>query len=357
MVNVRTGAYVYTKYGFETGYAQGATINKGFGLKTSIGSLTLTNNRSELGKLGQVEVEQYAFGQQNGNISVNYVLADSVINDLATDVQSAGDIFRAIFGTPSGSGTAASPAIYPSGGLGQGKTPKTSESLSIEVGFETSENSYVTGNPDYKVRTLKGCVLNNLSISTAVGDVVNVAADFSYGDEDAPNTSYSAPTIVCGNPYTFANAKLKLKLRDGSLQEITLVQDTDISFGVGNELLFGLSSNQAVDSFRKMFDITGRFKVAWYDWKIYERVLAQIGKGLSGVSQPNISTAVEPEVELELLFENEIVSSGLKKFIKIELSGVSITDLSISGLEPVEPVYQEINYKAKAAKVQVVHSA
>ncbi|MFM7797347.1 MAG: phage tail tube protein, partial [Candidatus Nitrosotenuis sp.] len=247
-------------------------------------------------------------------------------------------------------GTVASPAIYPSGGLGQGKAPKVSESITMRVGFNTSENSYVTGHTDYKVRSLKGCVLNSLSLSTAVGDVVNVSADFTYGDEDAPNTVFTAPTIVCGNPYTFAHAVLKLKYAGSDLEEIPLVQDTDLTFALNNELLYSLNSHQAVDSFRRILDITGRFKMAWYDWKIYERVLAQIGKGSSGSREPRLATAAEPVVEVQLEFTNGT------KYIKIYLTGVSITDLGISGIEPVEPVYQEVNYKAKAAKVEVVHT-
>jgi len=336
---IRTGAHGYILYGWETsnfGEIAG-TINRAFGLKTSIGTLSLTNNRIDLGKLGQVETAAYAYGQQSGSISVNYVLADSVTSGSET----SGDIFRAIFGAPAGS-----PSVY--GGLTQGSTPKISESMTIDVGFETGEDSYVSGHTDYKVRTLQGCVLNSLSLSTAVNDVVNVSTDFAFGIENAPSKSFSAPTITCGNPYTFAHAKLKLATgSETSVNEITLVQDTDLTFTVNNELLYGLASNQATSSYRRMLDITGRFKVAWSDWKLYERMLAQIGKGANSVREPNISTKAEGTAELELTFTNG------SKSIKIELAGVSFTDFAITGIEPVEPVYQELNYKAKTAKVTV----
>jgi len=334
---IRTGAHGYILYGWETSNfgKVAASINRAFGLKTSIGTLSLTNNRIDLGKLGQVETAAYAYGQQSGSISVNYVLADSVTSGSET----SGDIFRAIFGAPTGT-------VY--GGLTQGSTPKVSESMTIDVGFETGEDSYVSGHTDYKVRTLQGCVLNSLSISTAVNDVVNVSTDFAFGIENAPSKSFSAPTITCGNPYTFAHAKLKLATgTETSVSEITLVQDTDLTFTVNNELLYGLASNQATSSFRRMLDITGRFKVAWSDWKLYERMLAQIGKGSSGNRESNISTQSEGTVELELKFTN-----GTKS-ITIELAGISFTDFAVSGIEPVEPVYQEVNYKAKTAQVTV----
>jgi hypothetical protein len=220
--------------------------------------------------------------------------------------------------------------------------------MTIDVGFETGEDSYVSGHTDYKVRTLQGCVLNSLSISTAVNDVVNVSTDFAFGIENAPSKSFSAPTITCGNPYTFAHAKLKLATgTETSVSEITLIQDTDLTFTVNNELLYGLASNQATSSFRRMLDITGRFKVAWSDWKLYERMLAQIGKGSSGNRESNISTQSEGTVELELKFTNG------SKSITIELAGISFTDFAVSGIEPVEPVYQEVNYKAKTAQVTV----
>ena len=334
---IRTGAHGYILYGWETSNfgTVAASINRAFGLKTSIGTLSLTNNRIDLGKLGQVETAAYAYGQQSGSLSINYVLADSVTSGSET----SGDIFRAIFGAPTGT-------VY--GGLTQGSTPKVSESMTIDVGFETGEDSYVSGHTDYKVRTLQGCVLNSLSISTAVNDVVNVSTDFAFGIENAPSKSFSAPTITCGNPYTFAHAKLKLATgTETSVSEITLIQDTDLTFTVNNELLYGLASNQATSSFRRMLDITGRFKVAWSDWKLYERMLAQIGKGSSGNRESNISTQSEGTVELELKFTN-----GTKS-ITIELAGISFTDFAVSGIEPVEPVYQEVNYKAKTAQVTV----
>ena len=346
MVAIRTGSYAYVLYGYESTYGGSSTVDRAFGLKTSLGTLTLTNNRIDLAKLGQNEISQYAFGQQTGSVSVNYVLADSVVNDLVTDVESAGDIFRAIYGTPSGLGTNASPYLYPTT-LGQGQTPKVSESITMNVGFNTSENGI--GNNDYKVRALKGCILNNLTLSTAVGDVVNVSADFTFGKEDMTSITYSAPTILCGNPYTFAHAKLSIDTGSG-LTEVELVQDTEVSFALNNELLYGLNSHQAVDAYRRILDITGRFKVAWYDWVLFERILAQIGKGSDSNRESTLSgTTGTTELKLEF-----VQATGGNRII-IELQDIGITDLSVTGIEPVEPVFQEVNYKAKAARVTVVN--
>lgn len=339
MVGVVTGGSVYVQYGLETGNfadAANAIVDRSFGAKTSISSFTLTNNRIDLNKLGQLEVNDYAYGTQSGTIGVNFVLADSITS---TGTESSGHVFRFIYGAPSAGG------VYPSAGIGVGKTPLTSSRAVFNVGINTNEWG-ITGT-SYKVRTLRGCVLNNLSLSTSIGETVNCSADFSFGVEDKPSNTYSAPTITHGTPYTFAHAVLRTKLKDGSITALQLVQDVEISYALNNELLYSLGSHQAVDSFRKVLDITGRCKLAFSDWKIFERVLAQIGKGDNSAKEPNISTGAEDTVELDLTFTNG------NKSIKIELAGVSITDIGVTGLEPVEPVYQEITFKAKSSQVSV----
>ena len=37
--------------------------------------------------------------------------------------------------------------------------------------------------------------------------------------------------------------------------------------------------------------------------------------------------------------------------IKIELDDISFADHGVSGLEPVEPVFEEINWQAKVARI------
>ena len=50
---VRTGAYAYVNYGYETGdnpdvFGGTATVNKSFGLKTAVTGFTLSTNRQQL---------------------------------------------------------------------------------------------------------------------------------------------------------------------------------------------------------------------------------------------------------------------------------------------------------------------
>ena len=47
---VRTGAYAYVKYGYESTFGGSATVDKSFGVKTAVTSLTLGTNRQSLYK-------------------------------------------------------------------------------------------------------------------------------------------------------------------------------------------------------------------------------------------------------------------------------------------------------------------
>ena len=58
---VRTGAYAYVNYGYESTFGGSATVNKSFGLKTAVTGLTLGTNRQQLYSLGQVEPHKLAY--------------------------------------------------------------------------------------------------------------------------------------------------------------------------------------------------------------------------------------------------------------------------------------------------------
>lgn len=347
---VTTGAKAYIFYGIEgSTFGTGATVDRSFGARTAVSNFTLTHNRIDLNRLGQIETADYAYGQQSGSLGVSFVLADSVTSN---SNETAGDIFELIFGADTA-------GVY--GGLEQGDADVTSKSATINIGVDTVGSGVTYSATENKVRSLSGCILNTLSISTAVGDTVNCSADFSYGIENRPTSVYATVNndVSVLNPYTFANATFKAQLGSSTsgvdVTSLELIQDAEINFGLNNELLYQLGSHQSVDSFRRNLEITGRFRLPWSDWVLLERTLAQIGKGATdGTIRKTLNnndytdndgnTAV---ADLEYKFTN-----GARN-IKIELGGVAITDIAISGIEPVEPIYQELNFKAKTCKVTV----
>ena len=317
---VRTGAQSYIKYGYEGTYGGSATCDKKFGLKDALSSWSLTHNRIDLPALNQVTYESYAYGQQAGEISVDFALSNPWI-------------LGAFFGAPSTTGSS-NPYThtYPHASNGINKQPR---SFQMEVGFNAGDSS----GSDI-VRTLKGCVASTLGISTSIGQTVDCSLSASYGKEDAPATTFgtapSEPTLNHG-AFTFAHAQLKY---GGSV--LAQVQDLNLQLNQTPALLYGLNSNQAVDSYRQIFDITGSFKASLLNKTILEDVLEQVSKGTSGT----FSETVGGSPELEILF-----SKSANEQIKITGTGLSPTSLSIDGIQPNEPVFENIDWRIKSLTI------
>jgi len=328
---VRTGAFAYAKYGYETTFATAVTADKKFGLQDKVGSWTLTNNRINLAQLNQIEPNKFAYGQQQGTLSMNYILSSPWV-------------FGAVYGAPSVGSISNGVAThsYPHASNGQ---PKNVRSTTVEIAFDASD----AGSGDI-VRTLKGCITNSLALSTTVGQTVDVTQDMSYGKEDAPATTFSggsAPAKPVNEfPYTFAHARLKV-----ADAVIAQVQDLDITFTQNSDMLWGLNSHQAVSSYRRVFDITGRFRASWLDKTRLENVLNQVEAGTSG----NFTETVGGTIELEIVFNNGQSGANLKT-ITILGSGLAPTNINITGIEPVEPVFEEIEWQVKSCTVSCDNS-
>jgi hypothetical protein len=318
MATIRTGASAYLKYEYETSYGTGGTPNKKFGLQDRLTSWTLTHNRIDMPTLNQTTIANYAYGQQTGSLSVSCVLSNPWI-------------FESVFGPPS-TGSASS-GVYPHT-FGTTAGNKTMNTLVCEVGYD--------GDTADIVRTLRGCVVNSLGISTSIGATVDLSVDMTYGKEGAPVTSIgtapSEPTEQFA--YTFAHGVIKV-----GGNTLAQVQDVDMTFAQNPSLLYGIGNNQAVSSYRQIFDITGRFRAALLNKNLLEGVLAQIAKNTSATFEETIGGSPE----LELTFQS--TASTVQNEIKITGVGLAPTDIAISGVEPVEPIFEEINWRIKSATV------
>jgi len=340
---VRTGAYAYAKYGWEDDdnpdvFGGTATIDRSFGAKTAITGWTLTTNRVNLGKLGQVEPASYAYGQQAGTLGVGFVLSDTTSHE----------IFRNFYGAGSGSGTHSSNKVYGTNAAGGALKTFIGNSFTTEIGF--------TADTDTMVRTLKGCIVNTLSLSATIGGTVDCTADIIYGKEDATSTSTTTAATEGGKPFTFAHGSVNLSDGTGDATTVAEVQDVDVNFAQNGELLYQIGSNQAVAGIKKILDITGRFRIAWNDNNAVESVKSQL-KGSAYKETWGDKYAVGSDVEFELKFTNGVtIGSAGERTLKITGSGLSITDHNVSGLEPVEPVFEELNWQVKTAKVTAVYS-
>lgn len=318
MATIRTGASAYLKYEYETSYGTGGTPNKKFGLQDRLTNWTLTHNRIDMPQLNQTTIANFAYGQQSGSLSVGCVLSNPWI-------------FESVFGAPS-TGSATS-GVYPHT-FGTTAGNKTMNTLVCEVGYD--------GDSADIVRTMRGCVVNSLGISTSIGATVDLSVDMTYGKEGAPSASLgTAPSEPTEEfPYTFAHGVIKV-----GGNTLAQVQDVDITFAQNPSLLYGIGNNQAVSSYRQIFDMTGRFRAALLNKNLLENVLNQVKQGSSG----NYAETVGGSPELELTFQS--TATSVQNEIKITGTGLAPTDLNISGVEPVEPIFEEINWRIKTATV------
>jgi len=332
---VRTGASSYVRYDWEDTFGTAAFNNsthKAFGLNARLGSWTLGHSPKDLPRLNQVEVAQYAYGQQNGSMSVDFVLSNPWI-------------FKALYGAspaPTGSG----PYVHTWGTTGDVSGAKTVTPFSVEVGFAAQDANIV--------RTATGCTLNSLSFGAAIDDTINCSADIAYGNESDNGTTYHAspPNDDINFPYTFAHGELRWYGDDAADTDaagsvIAELQTANITFAQNPALLYSIGSNKAVSSFRRVFDITGNFQASWVNNKKLLQLLDQIEKpGTSFIRAGQSGSAVDAI----LTFTNGGTGATLKK-ITIRLSGVRPDSISIDGIVPVEPVFETINWRAKTASV------
>ena len=317
---VRTGAHAYLKYGYESTYGTAAsTIDKKFGLNDALTSWTLTHNRQDLPQLNSLTVQNYAYGQQQGSIGIDFTLSNPWI-------------FTALFGAPSTTGSSDPYThTYPHASNGTSKTPT---SFTCEVGFDGASGDIV--------RTLKGCVMDSLSISASVGNLVQCSVSATYGNEDAPSTSLgTAPTEPTVQfPYTFAHARLKY-----SGQTLAEVQDVNININQSTSLLYGLNDHQAVDAYRQLFDITGSFRASLLNKNVLEDMLEQIK---AGTSSGTYNETVGGSPELEIAF----IEDSSNDYITLTGTGLAPTDLSYDGFRANEPIFENVNWRIKSLAVE-----
>ena len=330
-------------YGYESTSAFGTavTANKSFGLNASVTNLSLGTNRIELPQLGQVELQAFAYGAQAGSCSVSFTFDD-------TDSEG---IFQSIYGAPS---TASNVRSYPASStspLHGSTSPAVINSLTVQVDQQlTGAYNYSAGTANTTAtklrRTLKGCVATTLNLSTSIGQTVDGTIELAFGKEEAPVSSSAsdvAQTSVTGKPLTFAHGAFKLS--DGSgMRTLGEIQSVNCSFGTNTNLLYQLGSQYSVDAFRQVFDITGSFNTTFKDLTHLTHVINQAipaNVGVDGVTSNDDIGSSNAEVGAELVF-----TSGNK-----HITIVTFDSHSLEGLVPVQPVFETLPFKARAARV------
>ena len=349
---ILTGGSVSIGYGFETAFNTVQTaIDKTFGLNAKVTSLTLNTSQTSLNKLGQVEPTKFVFGQQSGSLGISFVLDDTESHK----------IFRCLYENSGSTAQTSSPYNYPTA-LGENSTGVKSPAT-ITTRIQVLNHGAADSSGLMLTRTLKGCTVNSMSLNTSIGEVVNGTIDMVFAEESTASVEtagtnfidHAAINATVMTPYTFAHGEVKvgtgaLSGTDSTLVKIFDIQDIDVSFATSAELLYALGSHYAQNSFRKVFDIGGRFKTTFKDSALLQYVIDQSNTALETEVLP-VASSGTTGVGLSLTFE-----SG-NKSITIQFQGVSITDHSTSGLEPNEVLYEEVNFKAKSSRIIVDSTA
>ena len=324
---VRTGAHGYAQYGWESTFGSlTSTFDKPFGLQQAVSTITLSNSRKDIRKLNQIERTAFAYGQQTGSVSTEFILSTPWI-------------LKALYGTQSTTGSSAPYThVYPHASNGQ---PKTIQPFSTEIGF--------AGETENISRKLLGCVLTGFSLNTAVDDLVTCTADITFGSEGDASTSLDSTPAAddIAFPYTFAHGSLKW-YNGSSLATVAEVQNITANFTQNANLLYAVGSHKATAAYRQGFDINGTFQASWKDNNILQQLVDQIDKPPADEIHSGSSTA------LELKFTNS-GSGAAEKSITINLYGVTIDTHNVDGMVPVEPVFETINWEARGATITCVN--
>lgn len=396
---VRTGSSVYLKYGKEATFAGGATGTRVFGLEQKLTGISWKNNQIPIAQLNDIEIACYAYGKNEGAGSVEFVMSTPWIFDILLDgvntSGSAADFSHKwsssnTFGDTTTTATittitTASPVVvttstshgYNNGDLvaitGSDSVPSidgiwavssvTSTTfelvgasvdvagtagtveISINLGVKVPHTMHIEYGHDAEtndvVRNMKGVVLKSLALKASLGETVKVTADLAWGNEDAISTTLSnAIDDDIKFPYTFAHATLELP----NSTVVAQIQEFELTFNTNAELLYGMGSADAVSAFRKIFEMTGKFKAAQVDKIALQRVF----DAADGTTS-NLGIAT-----LKVTLTNGL-ANALEKSIVLAFSGVGVSEHQTEA-QPGEPIFETLSWQLRSVNVDANNS-
>jgi len=320
---VRTGAFGYLQYGYEA-VAYGtlaAARNKTFGLEQRITNWTFTNNRITLAELNQVEPAIYAYGTTRGSLGVDFVLSnpwwlrtlwDNVVNTACMPEAGSNTHLYSI-------------------------STKLLTPISIEIGACQAMCNIT--------RQLTGGVVNSVSLRSSIGEVVRGSADISYKTEIECGVTIDATPATDGVnfPYTFAYGTMTI-----TGQTIAELQSFDINLNQNSDLLYNHNTSEAVDAYRRLFEITGSFTASYVDNELLREIYAQARSGSTNVGVDCEAFSRE-QTTLTMVFDNGLTGAN-RDTITMTGTGVGFADIAVS-TEPNEPIFETVNWQIRDMSV------
>lgn len=322
---VRTGASGYLQYGKESTFGGGATQTRVFGLEQKISGLTWKNNQIPLPQLNDIEIQRYAYGRNEGQASVEWVLSNPWFFDIildAVDTSGSGSDYTHIWNSDKDALTADNSGVV---------IPHT---MHIEHGLDGE-----TGNV---IRNMKGVVFNSVTLKAALNETIKCTGELAWGKEDAVGTTLDTTIATDGInfPYTFAHATLELP--DATV--VAQLQEFEITLNLNTELLYGMGSADAVSAFRKIFEMTGKFKAATVD-------KTQIDRVFDAADGTTANTGI---ATLQITLTNGL-SGNDEKAIVLDFAGVGVSEHSTE-MQPGEAVFENLTWQLRNIQVTANNS-
>ena len=311
---VHSGVAVYARYRTEGlgnfGTDTGAGTWYTFGRNTRMSGVRWNVNQTGLNQLDTIEVDDYYYGKNEGSFSVDWVLSNSQIFNTILDPKS--------------------PNAYDTNPYSANNNDvRKANSFQLEIGHRN----------DSVLTTYKGCIMQSLAIKTSVGEPVGCTASVMCGRQTIGTTGLQTDANVNTlksnaannvDPFTFADSQITVsptnKLFSGTTNNV--IQDIEINFNTNKELLWGLNSADAQDSFRKVMEITGRMTLAFEDKYALETC--------AGRSEFTSLSAI-------------FTKGG--KTLTIALSGIGLSEHSRPSISPEEVIHQEVSFQARRAAI------
>lgn len=330
---VNTGSSAYLAYGWETGsFGGGASSrDKIFGKDQKITNVFAGNNPIPLADLNSIVLTDYAFGLNTYRLNFDAVLSNPWL-------------FQAIFND------AATPISQTTYYTHTWSLAKTVKSMEVEIGLDTDTNV---------VRKMKGAVMPNLTLNASVGNAARISGEIASGILGSLETTLGTPgtnadpgTGATHPAFTFAQGTLSLVDSSGSsVAAVNQLQSVELTIDQQAELLYGFSSPNSVDAFRKLTLMTGRFNASHVDPVRLQDLLDRVEfAGTLSASNGNSNAG-----KFKLQFTNGL-SGASKRLLKIEGIGVIYPEHS-TNYEPGEPIFEDVPFQIREANVTVETSS
>lgn len=303
-MGIRSSSSAYVQYGLESTFGGGATQVALFGKNQKATGLEWTNNQIALPQLYDPRYCDFLYNSNAGSVNMEFVLSNPwIFSWLFHDPTSALDT-----GTRYDHTWDTDPAVN-----SNIRTPPTGH---LEIGVDHDTNV---------VRNAKGVICTSLNMKTSIDNPVDCSMQLKWGLEDNISTTLDSSVATDGNfkPYNFTHATVEFPVATTQ----ATVQDLDLTINVNMELLRGLGTPDAVDSWRKLIEITGRVNMAFEDSSHLQKVRDRA-----------------EVADMKILISNGLAGDDLKS-IQLNLGRVSVSKHG-SALSAGELILQDFDFQA-----------